>query len=149
MVGQSEEIMMERTGGCACGAIRFRVTAPLLGVGMCHCTDCQKASGGGPNYVGLVSTTAFEVTKGEAKVFRTKGDSGDEVGRTFCGECGTPLWSIPANLPFVPVKLGSFDDNSDLMPEMHLYTASAPRWHPVQDGLPIFPKMPPSVPAGR
>jgi hypothetical protein len=50
--------MTDRTGGCACGAIRFKITAPLMGVGVCHCTDCQKASGGGPNYVALAPKTA-------------------------------------------------------------------------------------------
>src|SRR4029077_10171105 len=58
---------MERTGGCACGAIRFEITAPFIGVGACHCTDCQKASGGGPNYVALTPKGARVVTKGEEK----------------------------------------------------------------------------------
>lgn len=141
--------MTERTGGCACGAVRFKITAPLLGVGACHCTDCQKASGGGPNYVGLAPASAFVVTKGEAKVFRSKGDSGAEVGRAFCAECGTPLWSIPPGAPFLPVKLGALDDKSDLTPQMHLYVASAPKWHLMEEDLPKFPKMPPSPPSGR
>ncbi len=97
-----------KQGGCACGAIRFKVTAPLLGVGVCHCTDCQKAAGGGPKLCrSCARPPAFQVTKGEAKVYRTKGDSGAEVGRAFCAECGTPLWSIPGKEPFVPVKLGA------------------------------------------
>lgn len=29
--------MSELTGGCACGAVRFEITAPLVGVGVCHC----------------------------------------------------------------------------------------------------------------
>jgi hypothetical protein len=52
--------MTDRTGGCACGGIRFGITAPLMGVGVCRCTDCQKASGGGPNYVAPAPKTAFE-----------------------------------------------------------------------------------------
>ena len=83
--------MTDRTGGCACGAIRFKITAPLMGVGVCHCTDCQKASGGGPNYVARAPKTAFEVTKGEARVYFSKGDSGEDVGRAFCPNCGTSL----------------------------------------------------------
>ena len=71
--------MTERTGGCACGAVRFKVTGPFMGVGVCHCTDCQKASGGGPNYVALAPNDGFEVTKGEAKIYRSKGDSGGDV----------------------------------------------------------------------
>jgi hypothetical protein len=137
---------MERTGGCACGAIRFEITAPFIGVGACHCTDCQKASGGGPNYVALTPKSALVVTRGEAKLYLRNGDSGAEVARAFCSDCGTPLWGIPAHQPFTTVKLGALDDHSDLTPAIHVYAASAPRWHVIEDGLPSFPKMPPPVP---
>jgi len=140
--------MSDRTGGCACGAIRFRITAPFMGVGVCHCTDCQKASGGAPNYVALAPTTALEVTKGEARVYFSKGDSGEDVGRAFCPDCGAPLWSLPPNAPFLTVKLGALDENADLTPSLHLYTASAPPWHLMHDGVPAFPKSPPFAPPG-
>src|SRR4051812_28514325 len=105
--------MSDLTGGCACGAIRFKTTAPPFGVGVCHCLDCQKSSGGGPNYVALFPRPAFEVTKGEAKVYTCASDNGVDVGRAFCAECGSPLWSIPGGAsPFFPVKLGALDDSS-------------------------------------
>ena len=137
--------MTDRTGRCACGAISFKITAPVLGVVVCHCSDCQKASGGAPNYVALVPKAAFEVTDGEAKVYVSKGDSGENVGRAFCPKCGTPLWSVPPNGPFSAVKLGALDDSSDLTPTLHVYTASAPPWHLMHAGLPTFPKMPPGT----
>ena len=140
--------MSERTGGCACGAIRFKVTAPFMGVGVCHCTDCQKATGGPPNYVALAPPGALEVTKGEAKVYVCQGDSGGDVGRAFCPECGSPLWSVPPGAPFMPVKLGALDDNADLTPMLHLYTASAQPWHLMHEGVPTFPKAPPFPPPG-
>lgn len=139
---------MERHGGCACGAIRFKVTAPFLGIGACHCTDCQKTSGGGPNYVALTPVAALCLIKGEPKVYHSKGDSGADVGRAFCADCGAPLWSVPADAPFITVKLGALDERADLSPQMHVYVASAPRWHAIPDGLPAFPKMPPPMPTG-
>ena len=136
-----------REGGCACGAVRFSVSGPLMGVGVCHCTDCQKASGGAPNYVALAPKAAFEVTKGEARVYTCKGDSGGDIGRAFCADCGSPLWSVTgADAPFTPVKLGALDDNSDLTPMLHLYTGSAPPWHLMHAGLPTFEKAPPFPP---
>jgi len=140
--------MTQRTGGCACGAIRFKITAPLMGVGVCHCTDCQKASGGPPNYVALAPKAAFEVTQGEAKVYTTKGDSGADAHRAFCPECGTPLWSMSAHAPFIAVKLGALDNNADLTPGLHLYVDSAAPWHLMHEGVPTYPKMPPVPPAG-
>lgn len=141
--------MTERTGGCACGAIRFRVTAPFVGVGVCHCTDCQKASGGTPNYVALAPKVSFEIIRGEAKVYCSKGDSGNDVRRAFCPECGTPLWSKLTQAPLVAVKLGALDDNADLKPDLHLYVASAAPWHLMHEGVPTFPKMPPPLPSGE
>jgi len=117
-----------------------------MGVGVCHCTDCQKASGGGPNYVALAPKTAFEVTKGEARVYLCKADSGQDSGRAFCPDCGTPLWSALPNAPVMTVKLGALDHNADLTPGLHLYTASAAPWHLMHEGLPTFPKMPPFPP---
>ena len=141
--------MTERTGGCACGAVRFKITAALLGTGACHCTDCQKASGGAANYVALAPASAFEVTKGQPRVFDSKGDSGADVGRAFCADCGTPLWSTRPDMPFLPVYVAAFDDATDLAPQMHLYVSSAPKWHLMEEGLPKFPKMPPGPPPGR
>lgn len=135
---------MKRTGGCACGAVRFEAAEPFFAVGSCHCTDCQKISGGGPNYVALVPKAALTVTKGEPKLHEKAGDSGKTVKRAFCGECGTPLWSLPPEGPFFPVKLGAFDDAAGLAPQMQIYTSSAPAWHRLDMSLPSFEKMPPA-----
>ena len=139
--------MSDIEGGCACGAVRFKITAAPVGVGVCHCLDCQKASGGGPNYVALIPKIGFEVTKGEAKVYESKGDSGGDVGRAFCANCGSPLWTVTEPMtPFYPVKLGALDDSSTYRPALHLYTDSAQPWHLMHEGVPRFPKMPPMAP---
>lgn len=134
---------MHREGGCACGAVRFSVdVAPML-TGACHCTNCQKLSGGGPNYVALLPKGAAVVTKGEPKLYADKGDSGGNVARAFCAECGTPLWSTPEHAPFMTIRAGAFDDAADLGPKMHIYVSSAPAWHVMAADLPTFPQMPP------
>ena len=78
---------MKMTGGCQCGAVRFRVDGELGAGSICHCRMCQKAMGGlfGPfveaPYMALVWT------RGEPKRFQ----SSNKVRRGFCGGCGTPL----------------------------------------------------------
>ena len=74
------------SGGCQCGAIRYRVAA-LGRPSFCHCRMCQKAFG---NYfAALVGTkkTGLHWTKGEPSFFR----SSEIVQRGFCKDCGTPL----------------------------------------------------------
>lgn len=38
------------TGGCACGAIRYEVTAEPIVTFNCHCRDCQKTTGGATDF---------------------------------------------------------------------------------------------------
>jgi hypothetical protein len=134
-----------RDGGCACGAVRFRISAPLMGVGVCHCRDCQRASGGAPNYVALVPNAGFELVRGAPRIHTVPADRGAPAARAFCPNCGTPLWSTPAHAPFTAVKLGALDDSTDLRPGLHLYVASAAPWHKMHEGLPQFPGMPPAA----
>lgn len=37
--------MAPYSGGCLCGALRYRVTAEPLTLYACHCTDCQRRTG--------------------------------------------------------------------------------------------------------
>lgn len=78
---------MASTGGCQCGAVRFRVEGALEDASVCHCRMCQKATGGlfGP-YVGA-PFDAVIWTRGQPSHFQ----SSNKVRRGFCRDCGTPL----------------------------------------------------------
>mgnify|MGYP001178227042 CR=1 FL=1 len=137
--------MTTRTGGCLCGAVRYEVTGdPMMQVA-CHCTDCQKASGGSPTLALVVAPGAVKVTKGTPKRFVSKGDSGAEVVRVFCDNCGSPLFSEPASSggAIMVVKIGSLDDPSDFKPQIDMYMSSARPWHAPHEGAMQFPKGPP------
>lgn len=98
------------TGGCQCGAVRFRVRGELKDASICHCRMCQKAFGA--YYAPLISTRGAELTwtRGERKTFQ----SSNYVKRGFCGDCGTPLtYEAPDG---VAVAAGAFDDPSLLPP---------------------------------
>ena len=75
------------TGGCQCGAVRFRVEGALGDASVCHCRMCQKAAGN--FYLPLVSVRQAKLvwTRGEPKHFQ----SSNAASRGFCGDCGTPL----------------------------------------------------------
>ncbi|MGO4438586.1 GFA family protein [Rhizobium sp. RAF56] len=98
------------TGGCQCGAVRFRVRGRLPNSSICHCRMCQKAFGA--YYAPLVSTRGAELTwtRGKLKKFR----SSNFAERGFCGDCGTPLtYEAPDG---VAIAAGTFDDPSALPP---------------------------------
>lgn len=136
--------MSELEGGCACGNVRFKISGDLMGGGVCHCRACQYSTGGPPGYVVLAPRAGFEVTKGQPKVYTAKADSGNDVHRAFCPDCGTPLYTeTTGGIPFLPVKAGALDNPTAFQPQIHLYMDDAQPWHLTHDGLPQFPRMPP------
>ncbi|MGI9382745.1 MAG: GFA family protein [Methyloligellaceae bacterium] len=74
-------------GGCLCGAVRYRASAPPLNTSFCHCRLCQRASGA--PVVAWVTFAAddFAVVQGEPAAYA----SSAEAVRQFCGRCGTQL----------------------------------------------------------
>jgi hypothetical protein len=99
--------MTSHTGGCQCGAIRFRVSGELKDSSICHCRMCQKAFGA---YYVSVRGADLQWTRGERKKFH----SSNFVERGFCGNCGTPLtYEAPDGMA---IAAGAFDDPSSLPP---------------------------------
>ncbi len=100
------------SGGCQCGAVRFR--ASTFGrSSICHCRMCQKAFG---SFVGaLVTANDLEWTRGEPKRFR----SSNKVQRGFCADCGTPLTFEPDSHP-AEVSVVAFDDPDVVPPTIQL-----------------------------
>jgi hypothetical protein len=82
-------------------------------MGNCHCTDCQKATGGPYLPAVLVLKDDFTLSKGEPKVFESAADAGHPMQRMFCGDCGSPIYLINGGNPDVRViYAGSLDDPS-------------------------------------
>ena len=99
-----------QSGGCQCGALRFRVDGPLGDASVCHCRMCQKAFGG--FYAPLVSVrdATLTWTRGTLKHFQ----SSNAVRRGFCGDCGTPLtYEAPDG---IAVAIGAFDHPEAIVP---------------------------------
>jgi hypothetical protein len=104
------------TGGCQCGAVRFRVRGTLKDSSICHCRMCQKAFGA--YYAPLVSVRGAELewTRGERKRFQ----SSNVVERGFCADCGTPLtYEAPDG---IAIAAGAFDDPAALPPVIQFGT---------------------------
>ena len=96
---------MSVTGGCQCGAVRYRITTPFENPHICHCRMCQKAFGN--FFAALVGTkkTGLTWTKGTPSFFR----SSEIVQRGFCRDCGTPLSFAYDNSARIAVSIGSLD----------------------------------------
>jgi hypothetical protein len=126
------------TGGCLCGAVRYRATVDDPTTMNCFCRDCQRATGSTCATFFGVPLASLELTgpaRGHAKV----GDSGGRVERFFCSECGSQLYSVVEVVPGMAwVKTGSLDDPGVVAPKVNIWTRSRSPWAPIDPRLRAF-----------
>src|ERR1700683_2495051 len=80
-------------GGCACGAVRYRLTSPPMFVHCCHCRDCQRQTGSAFVLNGLIATDRIELLSGRPEFISVPTDSGRPHDIYRCPVCLTALWS--------------------------------------------------------
>lgn len=118
------------TGGCQCGAVRFRIEGALTNVSVCHCRMCQKAAGNFYLPLAAVHEGTLRWTRGERALFR----SSNHVSRGFCSACGTPLtYEAPDG---IGVAVGAFDHPEEVAPTMQWGIEAK---LPYVDGIPSLP----------
>lgn len=117
----------ERTGGCLCGQVRYRLIGEPVVSRICWCRDCQYIAGNGTANA-IFPTDAIEIT-GEAAAFASTADSGNQVCRRFCPHCGCHLFADnTGRAGFTVVRVGTLDDPSSVTPVANIWAASAPGW---------------------
>ena len=132
------------TGGCMCGAVRYEVDAAPEVAGYCHCTRCQRRTGGSASISVLVAPGSFRIGRGEdlVAVFRPEGG----FAKAFCSACGSALYSqSPDDPEIIGVRMGTFDTDPGIRPSYRQFTAYAVPWEPIpDDGLPRHPERRPA-----
>ena len=122
------------TGGCLCGAVRYRLHGPLRPVVNCHCQQCRRSSG---HFVAAtaVKQRQFELlADAELRWYR----SSAEARRGFCGVCGSSLFWQPtdAGRDHIAVMAGTLDGPTGLTTRQHIFVDSAGDYYTLADGLP-------------
>lgn len=131
------------TGGCLCGAVRFRTRAAPIATRYCWCRDCQRFAAGNAT-VNVVFPRQAVTIEGEPAVYESLADSGTRMRRSFCPKCGTPLFSEAEPRPHVIiVRAGALDDPSLAEPSAAIWTSSAPRWACIDPNIRQFAAQPP------
>lgn len=110
------------SGGCACGAVRYRLLAPPLSVYVCHCKRCQTYGGIGTMAVAM-RRAAVEST-GTPVAHLEPADSGRMAHMFFCPVCHVRVWHAPAVPELLTLMGGTLDDPTWLEPVAHIFTRS-------------------------
>ncbi len=119
-----ERIDIVATGGCQCGAVRYRASAMLDNAHICHCRMCQKAVGNAFAALVAAPDDALEWTRGMPSTFR----SSSHVERGFCAACGTPLFYHDLTAGRTNLTIGSLDRPDDFPPREQAGTESRVAW---------------------
>ena len=119
---------MRIEGQCHCGEVQFEAVIDPDRVVICHCSDCQAMSGAPYRANTPVLTENFTL-RGSPKRYVKTGSSGAAIVTTFCGTCGSPIYSQKGDNPrYVNLRLGGVKQRAELSPSVQGYCRSAMPW---------------------
>jgi len=136
--------MSSTTGKCLCGQITISIPKEAVNANgntaICHCKNCCRAGGSLGSINIIVPESAVQIT-GQPKIYQDNNtDSGATVQRAFCGNCGSPIYTVSPNVSGVQIiKLTLFDEIPK--PSMEIYCKSMPAWAKPIDGTKQFDAM--------
>jgi hypothetical protein len=132
---------MRKIASCSCGQLKVRVHGEPLGVGICHCLECQKRTG---SVFASLATFArpFEVY-GSATEYVRVGDQGTRFVFRFCPVCGSTVYKTEdGDDQTVSISLGTFADPSFAAPQVSVYTVRKHAWVHLPADIRTFDKDP-------
>ena len=129
-------------GRCACGDVRFRMTAAPLFVHACHCTECRRLTGSAFALNALIEADRVQPLAGKPEPVAVNGTSGRPQTIFRCPRCRVALWShYPGAGPQVCfVRIGTLDEPGRLEPDIHIYTSSRLPWLTLPQGARAVPE---------
>ena len=133
---------MDWTGGCLCGAVRYRLMSQPFDAGWCHCRTCQLNSGSPAMAFASVAVADWRIEQGEPR--RVK--SSKFGHRLSCGSCGTPLAMRVDHQPeTVDFSIATLDQPGRITPGFHIFWASKVAWFDPGDDLPRHARFRPNT----
>lgn len=129
-------------GGCACRALRYRMTARPLFTHCCHCTWCQRETGSAFVLNALIEAECVEIVTGQPDVVMTPTNSGKGQKISRCPTCRVAVWSVYSGAGdlFRFVRVGTLDRRDLFPPDIHIFTSTKQPWVILPEGVPAMPE---------
>jgi len=128
----------EREGGCACGAVRYRMTSAPMLVHCCHCLNCQRQTGSAFVINLLIEANRVEVLLGKPRPVDAPRDDGSTQRIFRCQECQVAVFSEYSSQEVWFVRGGTLDDPTGIKPDVHIFTRSKVDWVAIPPQTPSF-----------
>lgn len=124
------------TGGCLCGAVRYRIGSELRSRVFCHCESCRRSTGAPYVAWATVDVEGFQLIEDGLEAFR----SSVGVERRRCRTCGCAITYQHDQRPGeLDVATATLDDPMAVRPEFHIWVSEKLPWVELGDGLPQYP----------
>lgn len=129
-------------GGCACGAVRYRMAGAPMFVHCCHCRWCQRESGAAFALNAMIEADRVVLLEGAPSIVPTPSASGGGQAFARCPDCRVALWSNYAGAGDAVrfVRVGTLDQPDRLPPDIHIHTASKQPWVVIPEGAVAVPE---------
>lgn len=112
-------------GGCRCGQVRLKITAPPILTMACHCSGCQKMSASAYSLSAAIPADGFSVIDGEPVIGGLHGAS----RHYFCPHCKSWMFTRPEGMDwFVNLRPTMLDDPSGFSPFIETFTKEKLPW---------------------
>jgi hypothetical protein len=113
-------------GGCRCGGVRVKVTAPPLLTMACHCKGCQRMTASAFSLSALIPGPAFSVTTGAPVI----GGMRASPEHFFCPQCMSWVFTrLPEAMgDFVNLRATMLDDVDPVPPFIETCTVEKLPW---------------------
>ena len=125
-------------GGCACGAVRYRLTSDPLFVHCCHCLNCQRQTGSAFVINVLIEADRVQLLAGEPQPVAVPRNGGKKQKIWRCPACQTAVFSQYTSGRIWFVRAGTLDDPAAVAPDVHIYTRTKLPWVALPESVPAY-----------
>ncbi|MBL4740494.1 MAG: GFA family protein [Sneathiella sp.] len=124
----------DRTGSCLCGAVKFEVAGPFRDIMMCHCNQCQKASGHHAAATAAPTANFHFLEEAGLRWYKSSG----HAERGFCCECGSSLFWRMGGRDSMSIFVGCLDGDIDLPISQHIFVADKKKYYEIEGKAPQY-----------
>lgn len=130
----------EREGGCACGALRYRIAGEPIFTNNCHCRQCQRQTGSTSVVNAFFESDRFTLLSGELASHTVPTGSGGPHEMRRCAVCGTAVLSHfpPNGRNLSALRVGTLDDPDAFPPDALIFVSEKMPWVALSEGIPAF-----------
>ena len=115
-------------GSCLCGKVTFECANNFSQFHLCHCVQCQKATGSAhaSNLFTERENISWRSGLDNIRRFDVPGRS---ISNAFCSECGSGLPYLSGTGKTLVVPAGSLDGIPGITPQNHIFCSERADWY--------------------